>query len=125
MTPPTTLQALVVLAEKATPNEWIGSYDTVEQHMTGRVVAHTDVGPRHGQFRIDGAEATANARFIAAANPQTIINLAKEDAELRARVAELEVQARLVLDSAADISIPTQLALALISLASLLGGTTP
>lgn len=52
-----------------TPGRWLTSTTSpvVEQQGTGRVVALCDVGSAHGQFRIIGDEAMANARLIAAA----------------------------------------------------------
>ncbi|WP_078000134.1 ead/Ea22-like family protein [Edwardsiella tarda] len=75
-------QALRSVAENATPGEWC----TDERHG---VIADSGLNANYYIALCSGTDHRANARYIAAANPATILALLDENEALEKRVAEL------------------------------------
>ncbi|ELM3738112.1 ead/Ea22-like family protein [Edwardsiella piscicida] len=78
-------QAMRSVAENATPGEWC----TDECHG---VIADAGLNANYYIASCSGPEHRANARYIAAANPSTMLALLDENEELEKRVAELAVE---------------------------------
>ena len=88
------LERLKELAEKATPGEWECRHsDTLVVSKNGRLITSATHCSFNRKFAlVDCADANDNAAYIAAANPQAILELIAENKRLEKDRARLEIE---------------------------------